>query len=518
MEFGGGIQITYHRRPVIRTDDIAAMLPVQLGSGVNLYGYYLFHGGANPRGKLTTLQESQRTGYPTDVPVKSYDFQAPLSEYGEMRESFRRIKLVHYFLRAFGGDLAPMVVRRPDVVPSSEADTAVPRLSARTLGNSGFIFFDNYIRQYQSPKRKGVQVELRLPGETLRVPDTPIDVPSGAYFIWPTNLEVGGALLKYSTAQLLTRITSGGEPVYFFFAVPGIAPEFAFDANTVTSVEAPGAASTRDSGRIYVRGLTPGTGAALTVHPTTGPAVRIVLLSEEVAQNLWRGDFGGAERLVLSPQEVFFESGRVHLSSIGSPEFSVAVFPALRAAPRGSAPLRSLGRDGIFTRYAARLPARRVRIVVDTVREAAIVPPVKLFNAVTWRHVAIALAPGDSAFDQAAVWRLRVPAGAVVGSGDVLEISYVGDVARLYSQGELLDDNFFNGLRWRVGLKRFAEEIRRGPLELRILPLRSDAPVYIEPVFRPTDWPASGQIARLESAQVLPRYELWLTAPPMHAP
>jgi hypothetical protein len=518
VEYGGGIQITYHRRPVISADDIAAMLPVQLGSGVNLYGYYLFHGGANPRGKLTTLQESQRTGYPTDVPVISYDFQAPLSEYGEMRESFRRIKLVHYFLNAFGGELAPMVVRRPAALPASEMDTTVPRLSARTLGDHGFIFFNNYLRQYRMPDRAEVQVELRLPGGTLRVPELPVDVPSGAYFIWPVNLPVGSALLKYSTAQLLTRIGPPGESVYFFFAVPGIAPEFAFAANTVGSVEAAGASTTTDSARILVRGLHPGTGVALTVHPTTGSAVRIVLLSQGEAQNLWRGDVGGAQRLVLSPQEVFFESGRVHLRAIGSPEFSFGVYPALPSAPKGNARLRSLGGDGIFTRYAATLPARRVRLAVDTVRAAAPVPPVTLFNAVTWRHVAIALAPSDSAFDSAAVWRLRVPPQVSLGSGDVLEIRYEGDVARLSSGGELLDDNFYSGLAWRVGLRRFASELTRGPLELRILPLRSDAPIYLEPDYRPKDFPASGQIARLESAELLPQYELLLTAPRIRAP
>ncbi len=515
VEYGGGIQITYHRRPVIGTDDIAAMLPVQLGSGVNLYGYYLFHGGANPKGTLTTLQESQRTGYPTDVPVVSYDFQAPLSEYGEMRESFRRIKLVHYFLNAFGGKLAPMVVRRPAALPASEMDTTVPRLSARTLGDHGFIFFNNYLRQYHMSDRSGVQVELRLPGETLRVPESPVDVPSGAYFIWPVNLAVGGALLKYSTAQLLTRLgpPPSGDSVYVFFAVPGIAPEFAFAANTVASVEAPGGATSRDSTRILVRALHPGPGVALTVHPRTGPAVRVMLLSEAEAQNLWRGDFGGAERLVLSPEEVFFESGRVHLRSVGSPEFSFEVYPALASGPTANAQLRRLGGDGVFTRYAATLPARRVRLAVDPVRAAAPVPPVPLFNAVSWRHVAIALAPSDSAFASAAVWRLRVPPRASLGSGDVLEIRYEGDVARLSSRGELLDDNFYDGLPWRIGLARFASELRRGPLELRILPLRSDAPIYLEPDYRPKDFPASGQIARLVSARLLPRYELLLTAP-----
>ena len=89
-EIGGGIEDTYHRRPVIQPDDIGAMFPVMLGSGVNLYGTYMFHGGENPEGKLTTLEESQATGYPNDLPIKSYDFQAPLGAYG--RNALRSAK------------------------------------------------------------------------------------------------------------------------------------------------------------------------------------------------------------------------------------------------------------------------------------------------------------------------------------------------------------------------------------------------------------------------------------------
>ena len=33
---------------------------VKLGSGCNLLGYYMYHGGTNPEGKRTTLQESWR--------------------------------------------------------------------------------------------------------------------------------------------------------------------------------------------------------------------------------------------------------------------------------------------------------------------------------------------------------------------------------------------------------------------------------------------------------------------------
>jgi len=97
-ELGGGMQLTYHRRVVVAEDDIPPMALTTLGSGVNLLGYYMFHGGTNPDGKLSTLQESQVTGYPNDVPVKSYDFQAPLREYGQMSGSFRKLRMIHQFI------------------------------------------------------------------------------------------------------------------------------------------------------------------------------------------------------------------------------------------------------------------------------------------------------------------------------------------------------------------------------------------------------------------------------------
>ena len=118
VELGGGMEDTYHRRVVVSPDDIASMTLTALGSGVNLIGYYMFHGGANPEGKLTTLQESQATGYPNDVPVISYDFQAPLGEFGQMNGTFRKLKVLHQFIQDFGAYLAPMTAFLPDIVPS----------------------------------------------------------------------------------------------------------------------------------------------------------------------------------------------------------------------------------------------------------------------------------------------------------------------------------------------------------------------------------------------------------------
>lgn len=73
-ELGGGVQVTHHRRPRVAAEDIGAMSVCKLGSGCNLLGYYMYHGGTNPKGKLSSLQESTAVGSFCDVPEISYDF------------------------------------------------------------------------------------------------------------------------------------------------------------------------------------------------------------------------------------------------------------------------------------------------------------------------------------------------------------------------------------------------------------------------------------------------------------
>ena len=459
-EYGGGIQITYHRRPVISSDDVAAMLPVQIGSGVNLYGYYMFHGGTNPEGKFTTLMESQRTGYPTDVPVKSYDFQTLLSEFGEVRPSLRKVKLMHYFLNAYGYRLAPMVVRRPDRVPANSADTTTLRVSARTLGDEGFIFFNNYLRNYSMPVRRNAQISLQLPSGTVRVPEMPIDIPSGAYGVWPVNLPMFGTRLIYSTAQLITRQTEQHLETVYFMTIPGIKPEFVFDSATVQVIIAPGATVTRGGGVVRFRDLRTGTNPAIVLRTNTSSALQIVLLSADDASNMWHIKDADHDRVVF-------------------------IRDPMRAAP--------------------------IKVPFTLVKAATTIPRVPKFNAVTWRKVEIALAPSDSAWVNAARYRIEVPRSVVDTVAEMfLEIRYTGDAARLYSGDQLLADNFYNGTPWRVGLKRFADAIRRGPLELRILPLRSDAPIYIPESHRPTSYKKNGQRAELDALTVIRGYEVKL--------
>ena len=256
------------------------MMPVMLGSGANLYGYYMFQGGQNPDGHLTSLQESQATGYPTDVPTKSYDFQAPLSEFGQERASFRKLKVFHYFLNDFGSELARMSVYAPATTPKSADDLSVIRASVRSDGQHGFLFVNNYVRGTTMPARKDTQFDVMLPKSTLRIPDKPIEIPSGAYFIWPFNLQLGDSTLKYATAQLFTRIKTPEGDTYFFEQFPGIPAELVIKRDSALVIHAEGAVVRRRSDEVSISSIPTGFDHGIQITRGNGHQIRLIVLVE----------------------------------------------------------------------------------------------------------------------------------------------------------------------------------------------------------------------------------------------
>jgi len=493
-EMGGGMIQSYHRRPLLSPDDTAAMALTKLGAGAVGYGYYMFHGGTNPEGRRTTLQESQASGSLNDLPVKGYDYQAPLGEFGQMHPVFSDLKILHLFLHDFGARLAPMTARFPSRTPGGKSDTATPRVTARVLvdqeGERGFLFINNYQRNYPLPSRKNFQVELRLPSGPVEIPRRPATVPSGAYAIWPVNLDLGGTTLRYATAQLVAKLDDPATLV--FFAWPGIAPEFAFDGAGAGSIEAPHARVTTEAGRVFVEGIPTGAGVAMRIRRPGGRTLAIVLLSREQARQAWKAELAGRERLFLSPAELWFEPDQIHARSRDPGGLRVGIFPAVDGPVEGFA---SEGQDGVFRQYCARVRPVTVAAEVRQVREGK-ADPVKM-GAET------AIMPADGAFAHAADWKIHVPA---VEAGQVgalmLGIDYVGDIARVYAGDRLVTDDFYHGAPLEIGLWRTGPD-----LELQVLPLRGDAPIYLPPGVRVA---AGAQAAELKSVRVIPEYEATL--------
>jgi hypothetical protein len=158
--------------------------------------------------------------------------------------------------------------------------------------------------------------------------------------------------------------------------------------------------------------------------------------------------------------------------------------------------------------YRASVQPKEIEVGVEKVHDAAPSSPVKMGPYVNWRSTAVAKAPDDAAFTGAAVWRLTVPDNVLAGLSDVfLVVNYTGDVGRLNSGASLLDDNFYNGTPWEIGLKRFAPEVLAKGFDLQVLPLRKDAPIYLPKSAWP-DFGTNSETATATSIRAFPEYEV----------
>jgi hypothetical protein len=431
-EIGGGMPASYHRRMNYDPRDVEAVALCQLGSGSSLMGYYMYHGGQNPDGKLSTLQESQATDYPNDLTVKSYDFNAPLGEFGQFNPQYYWLRRLHLFLHDFGGSLAQMPPTLPDLRVTNKNDFTTLRWAVRSDGDSGYVFVNNYQRLQPLPAKPDVQFQLNLPGGEFIFPQKPVTIPADEFFFWPFNLDLGGAKLIYATAQPICKTENDGVQNFFFAETPGVKAEFIFDPQNLASA------------RVIFGNVKPSRKAAIKLKTKSGAEIQIVLLNDADSLALRKMDDG---------QAVFEKPPKIS----------------------------------------------RVKLTAELLQPAGPAREIPLSNG----KAHIALAPTDSDFQNAAVWKISWPKKWSIDSNTLLRIRYVGDAARLTLNGKLIEDNFYCGRAFDLGLDRYVGRILQGDeLRLEILPLRKDAPVFFEPKDKP-GFGAGDTLLKLQSVEII---------------
>lgn len=371
-ELGGGMMGAYHRRPWIYPEDAYSLAVVKLGSGSNLLGYYMYHGGTNPDSDiyLNELQDSPETNY-NDMPVKNYDFQAPLGEFGQPYPHYYSLRKLHLFMKDYGASLAAMQPTFPMPQDIEKGDDSHLRWSYRSSGDSGFVFVNNYERLRKLEDKRGIQFNLC----GIKFPQEPVTIPAGTICIFPVNIEG----IRYATAQLIAN----REGNIYLEQIPGIPTEIA--------------------------------------------------VGNKVLKN----------QKALGPDQPVFENIYLLTSDQASHLFLPDVKPA-------------------------QIPTTRPTIM--KIAEAANSRPI------TMGVNKVAQAPTDKDFDSAAVYKISNLPEALQRDNLLLRINYRGDVARLYCNGKLIADNFYNGRPMLYGLWRLPADAME--LELRILPLQENMPVY----------------------------------------
>lgn len=448
-EIGGGMMSSYHRRIRVDPREIFSLALVKLGSGSVSPGYYMYHGGTNATGR-TTLMEAQDTAMTNwnDLPVKNYDFQAPLGQYGQERPHYRTLRRLHYFLHDFGAQLAELGTTLPDDRPSGKDDLNTLRWSVRGGDAKGFLFVNNYERGRTLLSKANVQFAVKFPGAgTITLPARPATIPEGAMFIWPLNLDLGAGKLVWSTAQSLAVVGAGAEATWYFYETPGVSAEFVFRDARVTIPSRRAQFELLSDGSKRVHTIEAGREPVIRLDST----IRIVLLSEADSLAFLRDPRTGAVRFEETPRE------------------SVESLAIERIHPAG------LARD------------------------------VKLGRA----PKPVAAAPTDADFAAAAVWRIKIPSGLRPETHPLLRLNYAGDVARVFVDGELVNDDFYNGAPLEIGLWRHPTALRGGEVTVAILPLARASVTGATPKIyfsSPPALPAFGEqeaVAELRAAELI---------------
>lgn len=361
-ELGGGIEVTHHRRPIIKPMDIYAVSLVKLGDGNNLVGYYMYHGGTNKIGELSTFNETKATGYPNDYPILSYDFQAPLSEYGEVREQYGLLNMLHMFVNDFGEEFAPMIA--VDSANSVAADdTNSLRYGMRTNGKSGFVFVNHYQRLTELADIENAVISAG------NVEFTPIDVKGEVSFFMPFNMKMGDSVLEYATAQPLCKC----DDTYFFAEIPNIKAEYKFSKGSANIVTVPfeNAKYMRKlNGTVYI-------GGGCNLYEENGQ-IHSVENGEYICQK-WNGSEFETLKIGQSAKQ-----SNVEITGVENAPFE---------------------------------PKYKEELCIGGERE------------LTWKKI------------------------NVDGRYGFAEIDYVGDVAQIYADGELVADDYYYGKTWRVPCK-----------------------------------------------------------------
>lgn len=450
-EMGGGMTCCYYYRFLLPYKSVDAMANIKIASGCNFLGYYMFQGGSNPLGSHGAfLNESH-------VPKISYDYQAALGEFGQVRESYRRLKSIHYFLGRFGEELCKLQTVLPtgasDIAPK---DDKTLRYAVRTDGKRGFLFINNFQDHFKLPDRQGEEITLQLAHEKLT---WNIDIAGDENAILPFYFPMDGIDLVKANAQVVTRVVHGGEVTYVFFVPDGMQGKFCFEDD---------AGIDGTDKNIYE--CAEDIQAECFVVEKGRSRCKVLVLSRDLANKMFLLHDG---RLVFTDEVILEDEEGIRLESTKN-SVLLYVYPA-----DGFESLKNAQRAEFGSLGAYQIQTEKKNIELDVKRV------------------------GPSRYT------IHIPEDAFEGVEDIrLQLEYSGDIGNAFINGRLVHDNFSNGAVWEIGLKDFERELKEECITVYIVPLKEGVNVNVESAMAARSEEVKSSIAELKKVSALPIYEM----------
>ena len=475
-ELGGGIMSTYTRRPTVPPNSMDALINRCLGSGANGIGYYMYHGGSTPMGDISYFND-EAYGYPKI----SYDFQAPIGEFGQLRPSYNRLRLLHEFINKFGDVLAPMQTVLPEnsskIKPQDIQDV---RYAARHKGGSGFLFLNNFQDDTLMVDKKNISIELTYESETTKVPEMGgFDLAAEENAIFPFNFKLNEHHLNYATAQLLTKFEQKEIAYYVFFSPEGVLPEFSIKRSEKTTLKV-GKTLTmeKNDDRWLIKG---GSDVISEFEITKGSRkTKLLVVPKSLALQFWLTDIDDEQHLLFSNATVLKDGNELKVLSQGTPEFGISIYPKTETKPKLSMGNISINKKSIF------LSSYKVKL-----------PIVKLDY--------------NSKMMQGNRLIVSFPGGLPDTLENVfLNIDYKADTVMGFYDGKLVMDEFYKGMPWEIGLREMIEIKGAEQMNFYFRPIFENASYLVDFEVK-LDFSNSKSILEVNNVKFVPEYKTQLS-------
>lgn len=454
-EMGGGMMCSYYYRFRYDYKSVDAMSNIKIASGCNFLGYYMFHGGSNPVGKHGLfLNEGQ-------VPKISYDYQAALGEFGQVRESYRRLKNLHFFVKMFAERLCSLQTVLPDGASEIKPkDRETLRYAVRTDGKRGFLFVNNYQDHAQMEDKRDACVVLQLKNETITFQ---FDLAKEENVIMPFHFDMEGIDLVKVTAQPITRIEDNGKFTYVFFTPAGMKAAFEFEEGVLINGDKQNLYTCREENR-----------AELITVAKGDTEIKILVLDRTLADQLYLLE----DRFLVFTENALLEDETGIRMETRLAENIVMTYPK-DIFGKSTAECEDPELNELFGIYKFNADEKKIPVNVKKVSDHR--------------------------------YTLSFPDHLMEGLKDaLLQLDYTGDIGHAFIEGKLISDNFANGDTWEIGLKGFETELANHEMTIYITPLREGVNVNVESAMAARLEEADVYTGKLKNANIQPIYEIYL--------
>ena len=433
-ELGTGMAVTYSRRPRVPGESFLPMMVRTVGSGTNGLGFYMYHGGTTP--SIGNYFFTEGAG----LHNKSYDYQAPIGEFGNVSSGYYPLKLINYFLKGYGSDLAPLYPVLPATNDSIKAnDNKTLRYSVRGDGNKGYLFMHNFQDHLVMNDLQGLKIDVATKSGIITFPETgTFTLKAGSSAIFPFNVDYDGIAIRMATVQPFCRFTNSNKKYNVMVSVDGIAPEIVLKGKQ--KVNGTGIKTVIRNGNTVVV-CTAGKISDFEIN-----GVLFLVLPESEAKKTYITGEVNNQKLVISNALALDNDGKITLVSNNQENIDFSVYPAVGNVISGDGKaIKSKSGFKNITAWKIILPKVETTIKLVQVDNSHFV--------------------------------LKAGSLDLSKMNDVfITFDYRGDRGICMMNGELQTDDLYTSKPWTVGLKRYQEALKTNDMYFYFIPMQKDAP------------------------------------------